>query len=102
MNSILPKTIFITGATSGFGRATAKLFNDKGELESSLINQINLMIEKNKSKHFIQIENLTFEKEILKIDSEDYYHSNVIARASKTMNECKLAKINFKSTGTEG
>jgi 3-hydroxy acid dehydrogenase/malonic semialdehyde reductase len=30
MNSILPKTIFITGATSGFGRATAKLFNDKG------------------------------------------------------------------------
>ncbi|MDB2527027.1 NADH-quinone oxidoreductase subunit NuoG [Candidatus Pelagibacter bacterium] len=79
-----------------------KLFNDKDELESSLINQINLMIEKNKSKNFIQIENLTFEKEILKIDSEDYYHSNVIARASKTMNECKLAKINFKSTGTEG
>ena len=79
-----------------------KLFNDKDELESSLINQINLMIEKNKSKNFIEIENLKFEKEILKIDSKDYYHSNVIARASKTMNECKLAKINFKSTGTEG
>ena len=47
-----------------------KLFNDKDELESSLINQINLMIEKNKSKNFIQIENLTFEKEILKIDSK--------------------------------
>ena len=45
-----------------------KLFNDKDELESSLINQINLMIEKNKSKNFIQIENLTFEKEILKLN----------------------------------
>ena len=30
MNSNLPKTIFITGATSGFGKATAKLFNEKG------------------------------------------------------------------------
>ena len=30
MNSNLPKTIFITGATSGFGKATAKLFNKKG------------------------------------------------------------------------
>ena len=32
-----------------------KLFNDKDELESSLINQINLMIEKNKSKNFIKL-----------------------------------------------
>ena len=79
-----------------------KLFNDKDELQSSLINQINLMIEKNKSKNTTLIENLTFEKEILKVDRKDYYHSNVIARASKTMSECKLAKINFKSTGTEG
>ena len=30
MSSTLPKTIFITGATSGFGKATAKLFNDNG------------------------------------------------------------------------
>ena len=30
MSSNLPKTIFITGATSGFGKATAKLFNEKG------------------------------------------------------------------------
>ena len=29
MNSKLPKTFFITGSTSGFGRATAKLFNEK-------------------------------------------------------------------------
>ena len=79
-----------------------KLFNDKDELESSLINKINLYIEKNDLKDFSEIENLQLEKEILEINNKDYYYSNVIARASKTMFECKNAKINLKSTGTEG
>ncbi len=79
-----------------------KLFNDKDELDSSLINQINLYIEKNNSKEFSDIKNLNFEKELLKIDNEDYYFSNVITRASKTMFECKKAKTNLKSTGTDG
>jgi len=79
-----------------------KLFNDKDELDSSLINQINLYIEKNNSKEFSDIKNLNFEKELLKIDNEDYYFSNVITRASKTMFECKRAKTNLKSTGTDG
>ena len=38
----------------------------------------------------------------LKVNSEDYYYSNAIARASKTMFECKSAKTNLKLTGTEG
>jgi NADH-quinone oxidoreductase subunit G len=79
-----------------------KLFNDKNELDSSLINQINLHIKKNNSKKFLDIENLSFEKEQLKIVDENYYYSNVIARASKTMLECNMAKTNLKSTGTEG
>ena len=79
-----------------------KLFNDKDELDSSLINQINLYIEKNNSKQIMNITELNFENEFLKIDNKDYYYSNVIARASKTMFECKNAKTNFKSTGTEG
>jgi len=79
-----------------------KLFNDKDELDSSLINQINLYIEKNNSKEFSDIKDLNFKKELLKIDNEDYYFSNVITRASKTMFECKSAKTNLKSTGTEG
>jgi len=79
-----------------------KLFNDKDELDSSLLNQINLYIEKNKSIKSSDVENLEFNQEILKIDNEDYYYSNVVARASKTMFECKSAKANFKSTGTEG
>ena len=79
-----------------------KLFNDKDELDSSLLNQINLYIEKNNSIKSSDVENLEFNKEVLKIDNEDYYYSNVIARASKTMFECKTSKANFKSTGTEG
>ena len=79
-----------------------KLFNDKDELDSSLINQINLYIEKNNSKQIMNITELNFENEFLKIDNKDYYYSNVIARASKTMFECKNTKTNFKSTGTEG
>jgi len=79
-----------------------KLFNDKDELDSSLLNQINLYIEKNKSMKSSDVENLEFKKKILKINNEDYYYSNAIARASKTMFECKKAKINLKLTGTEG
>jgi len=78
-----------------------KLFNDKDELDSSLLNQINLHIEKNNSKDFFDIKDLKFDKEFLEIDKEDYYYSNVIARASKTMLECKKTKINFNSTRVE-
>ena len=79
-----------------------KLFNDKDELDSSMLNQINLYIEKNKSVKSSNVENLEFKQEILKVNNEDYYYSNAIARASKTMFECKSAKTNLKSTGTEG
>ena len=48
------------------------------------------------------LEQVSDDKEILKIINEDYYYSNVIARASKTMFECKSAKTNLKSNGTEG
>ena len=79
-----------------------KLFNDKDELDSSLLNQINLFVEKNNSKKFSHIDNLNYKKEILKVKAEDYYYSNVIARASKTMLECKSSKNNLKATGIEG
>jgi len=79
-----------------------KLFNDKDELDSSLLNQINLFIEKDKSIKSTTVENIEFKQEISKVENEDYYYSNAIARASKTMLECKTAKINLKLTGTEG
>jgi len=79
-----------------------KLFNDKDELDSSMLNQINLYIEKNMVTKSSNVENLEFKQDILKVNNEDYYYSNAIARASKTMLECKKAKMNLKLTGTEG
>ena len=79
-----------------------KLFNDKDELDSSMLNQLNLYLEKNNLIKSSEVKNLTFSDENLKINNEDYYYSNVIARASKTMFNCKSAKTNLKSTGTEG
>jgi NADH-quinone oxidoreductase subunit G len=79
-----------------------KLFNDKDELDSSLLNQISLYLDKNNSKKFQDILDLEFKKGFLKVFTEDYYYSNVIARASKTMFECKSAKAKLKLTGTEG
>ena len=81
-----------------------KLFNDKDELESSMFNYLNLQKEKQSKTN--QDNNASkkanFKNENLKIIIKDYYFSNVIARASKTMIECDKSKINLKSTGTEG
>ena len=78
-----------------------KLFNDKDELISSMINFINLKNNNSQIKK-INLENINFENEKLKIEFKDYYFSNVVARASKTMVDCNNSKINFKLTGTEG
>jgi NADH-quinone oxidoreductase subunit G len=81
-----------------------KLFNDKDELESSMINYLNLQKEKQNSligeNKKITIDNFT--NELLILNVKDYYFSNVIARSSKTMIECNNSKLNLKSTGTEG
>ena len=78
-----------------------KLFNDKDELISSMINFINLK-NKNSVSQTKNLDKDNFEDEILKIEIKDYYFSNVVARASKTMIDCNNSKINFKYTGTEG
>ena len=81
-----------------------KLFNDKDELESSMLNYLNLEKEKQINvgeENTITDEN-EFKSETLNIVVKDYYFSNVIARSSKTMVECNNSKLNLKSTGTEG
>jgi len=76
-----------------------KLFNDKDELESSMLNYLKLKNEKNKTSE-ISVSN--FVDETININVKDYYFSNVIARSSKTMVECNNSKIEIKKTGTEG
>ena len=81
-----------------------KLFNDKDELESSMINYLNLQKEKqnNAVDQNNNINSNNFHNEKLSVNVKDYYFSNVIARSSKTMIECNNSKLNLKSTGTEG
>ena len=79
-----------------------KLFNDKEELESSMFNYINLQKEStNQNKLDVQTKEF-YKNENLNIDLKDYYFSNVIARASKTMLDCHNSKLNNKRTGTDG
>jgi len=79
-----------------------KIFNNKFELDSSLLNYLNLFKESNLSKKYSELTNLSLESEKIVIKDNDYYYSNSIARASKTMSNCRNEKINLKSTGTEG
>jgi NADH-quinone oxidoreductase subunit G len=79
-----------------------KLFNDKDELESSMFNYLNLKKEKQKPRSLKNLKLENFDKEILKIEFKNYYFSNVIARASKTMLDCNNSKLFIKRTGTEG
>ena len=82
-----------------------KLFNDKDELESSMINYLNLQKEKQNSlvdqNNNLSVQMILIMKHLM-FNIKDYYFSNVIARSSKTMIECNNSKLNLKSTGTEG
>ena len=79
-----------------------KLFNDKEELQSSMFNFLNLKKEKQNSVSTGENNQDHFENENLEIKTKDYYFSNVIARASKTMLDCNNSKVEIKRTGTEG
>ncbi len=73
------------------------LYANKDELINSMMNFLKL----NKENKLFEIPNYKYFNENIIVENFDYYHSNVIARASKTMNECKKARITFKKTGTE-
>ena len=77
-----------------------KLFNNKNEVVDGIENYLKI---KHESKQDLEkSESHKIIDEIIKIEEIDYYYSNVIARASKTMSECRSNLIKFKSTGTDG
>ncbi len=79
-----------------------KLFNDKDELLSSMLNNLKLFKENNYSKNFLEKNDLDFISEEIKVNNIDYYYSNAIARSSKTMFNCRNDKISSLSTGSTG
>ena len=75
------------------------IFNSKDILIDSMKN----FLSNNSNFSFNEIsykEKINYEN--IYVENIDYYYSNVIARASKTMSECRNAKIKLKKTGTEG
>ena len=79
--------------------SSKNLYDSKESLEKNMTNYLNLHNSKNNNS--TKFEN-NFTKEKIFIKDIDYYYSNAIARASKTMSECRKEKINLMSTGTEG
>ena len=73
------------------------LYNNKDDLIKAMLNYLKLHTKIGS----FQIPNYNFLEENILVDEINYYHSNSIARASKTMTDCKNARVNFKKTGTE-
>ena len=73
------------------------LFNNRDYLVDTMMNYLNI---KKNNNHANKDGEFNDEK-ICPIDI-DYYYSNVISRASKTMTECRNLRFKLKKTGTEG
>ena len=74
------------------------LYKDREYLIDTMMNYLNI----NKKNNINYLNEELFSEELIIVDEIDYFYSNVVARASKTMTECKNEKLNFKKTGTEG
>ncbi len=74
------------------------LYKDKNQLIDALLNYLNL---NNQNENDFKVPEYDFKSEKIFTDEIDYYHSNVIARASKTMSECKNTRMSLPKTGTD-
>tara|TARA_A200000113_G_scaffold2771_1_gene2939 strand:- start:12 stop:842 length:831 start_codon:yes stop_codon:yes gene_type:complete len=73
------------------------LYTNKQELIDNLLNYLN-----QKTKKTTEIVKNDFTNEEILVDKFDYYFTNVIARSSKTMAECRNLKLVSLKTGTDG
>ena len=102
----------------GFAKEDFEIFNDIAKSKGSNHHYVSFeslreeMVNEHKSLgiydeiQLSDIENLKIERHVKKdhlieINNIDYYQTNIVARSSQTMNECKLAKQQPKKTGTE-
>ena len=69
-----------------------KLYQNKNELEKAMIGYLNIFYEQDKLKKIELKNNVDFVKEKIETKKIDYYYSNVIARASRTMAKCREVK----------
>ena len=76
------------------------LFNNFRELRENTIKKVKNHIDYDLLPKInidqIKSENYEFFNEDIKIDDLDYYFSNAVARSSKTMSDCKVARDNNK------
>ena len=75
-----------------------KIYNNKEELIDRMMNYLKLDQKINNKDKIIT----EFFSEKIVIDHFDYYYSNVIARASKTMSDYRNEKLKVKPAGTDG
>ncbi len=73
------------------------LFKNKDDLVDSMFNYLN----QERKEEFVKTD-YNFENEKIVIDEIDHYFSNIIAKNSKTMSECRSLRSNFEKTGTDG
>jgi len=72
--------------------SSKNLYNSKDSLEKHMINYLNLHNSKNNSSNNLE---KNYIQEKITIKNIDYFYSNAIARASKTMSECRKEKNNL-------
>ena len=73
------------------------LFKDKNELLDNMFNYL----KQPRKEEFVKTD-YNFVSEKISIEDIDYYFSNVIAKNSKTMSECRSLRSNLEKTGTDG
>ena len=80
-------------------------FDDNKDLNKKIFQSIksfNKIGDLPQTKKELIIKRVKFEEQEIIIDKIDYYYSNVVARASKTMSECRQVLNKALSTGTGG
>ena len=80
-------------------------YNSFEDLKKNMISEYNMLgrFDRTPEIDYSKVNLETYEKIDfkVKINEIDYYQTNIIARSSKTMMECKLSKLNDKKNGTE-